>query len=78
MGVMPRLTRVTFGALIAAALGFGAAQASAAPANAVAPALACTATEWQACIDACTSRYGEGTVSMCTKVGGFTECTCRQ
>ena len=77
MGASRMLARVTFGALIATALGFGAAQASASP-DAAAPALACTAAETQACHDACVLRYNdEGVSSLCLKINGATECTCR-
>lgn len=71
------LARVTFGALIASTLAFGAAQASAPSAGAAAPALACTGAEILECQDACVMRYGEGTSSLCTKVNGVKECTCR-
>jgi len=76
MGASRKLVGATFGALIATALGFGAAQASASPSRAAASAFACTYAEFKECYDGCVLRYGEGTQASCSKVGSIPRCTC--
>lgn len=75
MGASRKLVGAAFGALIATALSFGAAQASTSPASAVVR-VGCTGAEWQECYDYCLAHWGEGTQSSCSKLGSRPECTC--
>lgn len=76
MGASRKLVGATFGALVATALCFGVAQASASPARAAADRFACTYAEFKECYDGCVLHYGEGTQASCSKIGSMPQCTC--
>ena len=68
-----RLARGIFGTLVGGALGFGATQALAAPAQAA--FYGCTSWQAQQCQDYCTSTYGLGSKGRCTNFG-MLQCQC--
>jgi hypothetical protein len=71
-----KLAARAFALAVAAALGFGAVQASAAPPAGSKAAFACPYSHWKACRDSCLARYGEGTQSQCVMEGSFPQCYC--
>jgi len=77
MCISGKLAPRTFALLVAAALGFGAVQASASPsAPEAADAARCSYAIWKECYDGCVLRYGEGTQASCELVGSIPRCTC--
>ena len=63
----PRLARGIFGALVVGALGFGATQALASPAQ---PAFdGCTEQQEQACVDSCKRSWGPLATGSCVPFG---------
>lgn len=70
-----KVSRSVFGALIAVALGFGAGQATAAPATA--EGAYCTRQDQSFCISYCYDTYGDGYRARCTRDAfGFVDCEC--
>lgn len=60
-----RLPFPLFSLLVAAALGFGARQAAAAPSSSCFPGAHTTCSSQQACTDYCTQRFGYSDSHIC-------------